>query len=62
MHYYVEELDVPNGLKGLGFDSSMIPQLVEGALPQERVTRLAPTRAPAAEQLAKIFENSMTNY
>ena len=49
-------------MKGLGFDSSMIPQLVEGALPQERVTRLAPTRAPAAEQLAKIFENSMTNY
>ncbi|KAI7847780.1 alcohol dehydrogenase [Circinella umbellata] len=59
---FLEVLDVPNGLKGLGFDSSMIPQLVEGALPQERVTRLAPTRAPAAEQLAKIFENSMTNY
>ncbi|KAL1929215.1 hypothetical protein VTP01DRAFT_2274 [Rhizomucor pusillus] len=59
---FLEDLDVPNGLKGLGFDSSMIPQLVEGALPQHRVTKLAPTREPAAEQLAKIFENSMSNY
>ncbi|KAI9498860.1 alcohol dehydrogenase [Zychaea mexicana] len=59
---FLEELKVPNGLKGLGFDSSMIPDLVEGALPQHRVTKLAPTREPAAEQLAKIFENSMTNY
>lgn len=59
---FLEDLDVPNGLKGLGFDSSMIPQLVEGALPQHRVTKLAPTREPAAEQLATIFEKSMTNY
>lgn len=59
---FLEDLKVPNGLKALGFDSSMIPELVEGALPQHRVTKLAPTREPAAEQIASIFENSMTNY
>ncbi|CAO3617447.1 unnamed protein product [Cunninghamella echinulata] len=59
---FLEDLDVPNGLKALGYDSSHIPALVEGALPQHRVTKLAPAGAPAAEQLASIFENSLTNY
>ncbi|ORZ03339.1 alcohol dehydrogenase [Syncephalastrum racemosum] len=59
---FLQDLDVPNGLSALGMDSSMIPALVEGALPQHRVTKLAPTREPAAEQLASIFEKSMTNY
>ncbi|KAI9496319.1 hypothetical protein BDB00DRAFT_869616 [Zychaea mexicana] len=39
---------------------SMVPALVEGTLPQHRVTKLTPNKAPAAEQLAKIFDNSMT--
>ncbi|KAG1472465.1 hypothetical protein G6F56_001522 [Rhizopus delemar] len=59
---FLEDLGVPNGLKGIGYDSSYIPDLVEGALPQHRVTKLAPTREPAREQLASIFENAMSNY
>jgi hydroxyacid-oxoacid transhydrogenase len=59
---FLEDLGVPNGLSGLGFDTSMIPSLVEGALPQHRVTKLAPAGEPAAEQLASIFEKSMKNY
>lgn len=59
---FLEDLGVPNGLSGIGYDSSLIPQLVEGALPQHRVTKLAPTREPAREQLASIFEGAMKNY
>ncbi|KAI8384842.1 alcohol dehydrogenase [Radiomyces spectabilis] len=59
---FFEDLGVPNGLSALGYDSSYIPSLVDGALPQHRVTKLAPTREPAREQLASIFENAMKNY
>ncbi|ORX45913.1 Dehydroquinate synthase-like protein [Hesseltinella vesiculosa] len=59
---FLEDLDVPNGLGALGFDSSHIPALVEGALPQHRVTKLAPAGEPAAEEIAKVFENSLSNY
>lgn len=59
---FLEDLGVPNGLGALGYDSSYIPSLVEGALPQHRVTKLAPAGEPAAEQIASIFEKSMSNY
>ncbi|KAI8971568.1 alcohol dehydrogenase [Mycotypha africana] len=59
---FLEDLDLPNGLTALGYDSSYIPKLVEGALPQHRVTKLAPAGEPAREQLASIFENALTLY
>ncbi|KAI8340760.1 alcohol dehydrogenase [Chlamydoabsidia padenii] len=59
---FLQDLGVPNGLGALGYDSSYIPALVEGALPQHRVTKLAPAGEPAAEQIASIFEKSMSNY
>jgi hydroxyacid-oxoacid transhydrogenase len=59
---FLEELDVPNGLKSIGYDSSLIPELVEGTLPQHRVTKLAPEGEPSREQIATIFENSMRIY
>lgn len=59
---FLEDLGVPNGLKAIGYDTSYIPKLVEGALPQHRVTKLAPHGEPAREQLASIFEKSMSNY
>jgi hydroxyacid-oxoacid transhydrogenase len=55
----MRELGVPNGLRGLGYGTSDIPALVEGTLPQHRVTKLAP-RAATAEDLARIFEDAMT--
>ncbi|ODV90530.1 hypothetical protein CANCADRAFT_107228 [Tortispora caseinolytica NRRL Y-17796] len=52
--------DQPNGLKDLGFKRSDIPNLVEGALPQQRVLKLAPSISHEQEQqredLAKILE------
>ena len=49
---------MPNGLRALGYLSADIPALVEGTLPQHRVTKLSP-RPANAEELAGIFENSM---
>jgi hydroxyacid-oxoacid transhydrogenase len=54
----MRDLNVPNGLRDLGYSSSDIPALVEGTLPQHRVTKLSP-RPASAEDLAKLFEESM---
>jgi hydroxyacid-oxoacid transhydrogenase len=55
---YMERLKVPNGLRAIGYTSSDIPALVEGTLPQHRVTKLSP-RAAGAEELNALFEASM---
>jgi len=52
------DLKMPNGLSALGYSSADIPALVEGTLPQHRVTKLSP-RPANAEQLAGIFSESM---
>lgn len=53
---------VDNGLAALGYKSEDIPALVKGTLPQHRVTKLAPAGAPGEEELARLFEDSMTLY
>jgi len=54
----MRDLKVPNGLRELGYQSAVIPALVEGALPQHRVTKLSPHPA-GPEDLARLFEESM---
>ena len=54
----MRQLDAPNGLSALGYGSQHIPALVEGTLPQHRVTKLSP-RAADAEDLAGIFEDAL---
>lgn len=49
---------VPNGLRALGYGSADIPALVNGTLPQHRVTKLSPRHADA-EDLAILFERAM---
>jgi len=56
---FMRDLKVPNGLRELGYDSADVPALVEGTLPQHRVTKLAP-RPAAADDLAQLFEDAMT--
>jgi hydroxyacid-oxoacid transhydrogenase len=55
---YMQRLKVPNGLKAIGYSSEHIPALVEGTLPQHRVTKLSP-RPAGPEDLARLFEDSM---
>jgi hydroxyacid-oxoacid transhydrogenase len=54
----MRDLRIPNGLRALGYESSDIPALVEGTLPQHRVTKLSPRQA-GPEDLARLFEDSM---
>ena len=55
----MRQLDAPNGLSALGYGSQHIPALVEGTLPQHRVTKLSP-RAADAEELAGIFADALS--
>jgi hydroxyacid-oxoacid transhydrogenase len=57
--WFMRELKLPNGLHAIGYSSSDIPALVEGTLPQHRVTKLSPRPAGPAD-LAALFEQSMT--
>lgn len=59
--WFIDRLGLPNGLGALGYTSSDIPGLVEGTLPQHRVTKLSP-RPAGPDDLAKLFEEAMTAY
>ena len=54
----LQDLEMPNGLSGVGYGDSDIEAFVAGTLPQHRVTKLAP-RPTGAEELRMLFENSM---
>jgi hydroxyacid-oxoacid transhydrogenase len=56
--WFMRELKVPNGLRELGYSSSDIPALVEGTLPQHRVTKLSP-RPAGPDDFAGLFENAL---
>lgn len=55
---FMHDLNVPNGLRDLGYRAENIPALVEGTLPQHRVTKLAP-RPAGPDELAHLFEEAM---
>jgi hydroxyacid-oxoacid transhydrogenase len=54
----MQRLNIPNGLRAVGYSSSDIPALVEGTLPQHRVTKLSP-RPASPDDLAALFADAM---
>jgi hydroxyacid-oxoacid transhydrogenase len=56
--WFMHRLSVPNGLQALGYTTADIPALVEGTLPQHRVTKLSP-RPAGPDDLAALFEQAM---
>jgi hydroxyacid-oxoacid transhydrogenase len=58
---FMQRLGMPNGLRAIGYGSSDIPALVEGTLPQHRVTKLSP-KSFAEENLARLFEDAMQTW
>lgn len=54
----MKQLNLPNGLSGIGYTREDIPKLVEGTLPQHRVIKLSP-RPVGAEELTQIFEDAL---
>ena len=59
--WFMQRLQMPNGLKAIGYSSSDIPALVEGTLPQHRVTKLSP-RPAGPDELSALFENAMVGW
>jgi hydroxyacid-oxoacid transhydrogenase len=51
-------LKMPNGLDAVGYTEADIPALVQGTLPQHRVTKLSPIPA-GEEELTSLFLNSL---
>ena len=49
---------MPNGLAAVGYTEADIPALVQGTLPQHRVTKLSPRPAGEAE-LTELFRASL---
>lgn len=56
---FMRRLNIPNGLSAVGYTRDDIPALVEGTLPQHRVTKISPREAKAKD-LEKLFEDAMT--
>jgi hydroxyacid-oxoacid transhydrogenase len=55
----MRQTNMPNGLKAVDFDEHDVDRLVEGTLPQHRVTKLSP-RPADANALRRLFLDSMT--
>jgi hydroxyacid-oxoacid transhydrogenase len=56
--WFMQRLKMPNGLGAIGYSTADIPALVEGTMPQHRVTKLSP-RPATADDLAALFEAAM---
>jgi hydroxyacid-oxoacid transhydrogenase len=56
--HFMRCVDMPNGLSAVGYSEGDIPALVEGTLPQHRVTKLSP-RPAGPEELAELFRASL---
>ena len=56
--WFMQRLGVPNGLAAIGYTTADIPALVEGTLPQHRVTKLSP-RPAGPQDLSRLFEAAM---
>lgn len=59
--WFMRRLKAPNGLREIGYTAADIPQLVEGTLPQHRVTKLSP-RPAGKEELSSLFEAALDSW
>ncbi len=56
--WFMQRLGTPNGLRAVGYSTSDITALIEGTLPQHRVTKLSP-RPAGSEELGRMFEDAL---
>lgn len=54
----MKDTGMPNGLGAIGFSEADVDQLVEGTLPQQRLTKLSP-RTVTATDLGTMFQDAM---
>ncbi len=55
---FMQGLNIPANLRAVGYERADIPELVEGTLPQHRVTKLSP-RPVGKEELEALFEEAL---
>lgn len=60
IRYLMQDLDVPLGLKTFGYAEEDIPHLVQGTLPQHRVTKLSP-RPVGKNELFQLFSEALND-
>jgi len=61
MRKFMDEMKIPDGLTALNYTKADVPALVAGAIPQDRVNKLAP-RPQTEEDLTDLYENSLSVY
>lgn len=59
--WFMRRLKTPSGLQEIGYTASDIPRLVEGTLPQHRVTKLSP-RPAGSQDLNSLFEAALKGW
>jgi hydroxyacid-oxoacid transhydrogenase len=57
----MRDLGIPNGIGGVGYGESDVPDLVEGAMAQQRLLATCP-RPVGPDDLAGIFRRSVSNW
>ncbi len=61
MARFLRDAGMPNGLSAVGYGPEDVDRLVEGTLPQHRVTKLSP-RPATADDFRQMFLDSMVNW
>lgn len=57
----MRDIGIPNGISGVGFEASDIPELVPGTMKQQRLLSISP-REVTEDDIAAIFEESLSNW
>lgn len=53
------DLEIPIGLRSLGYSETDVVELAKGTLPQHRVTKLSPRQPVELEQLTALFKDAL---
>ncbi len=56
--HFMQLLKMPRGLQAVGYAEADIPEMIQGTLPQSRITKLSPRPAGDVE-IGELFHNSM---
>ena len=57
----MRDIGIPNGISGVGFEASDIPELVPGTMKQQRLLAISP-REVTEDDIASIFVESLSNW
>jgi len=55
----MHDLDIPIGIRSLGYSEIDVEELAKGTLPQHRVTKLSPRQPVELDELANLFKDAL---